>query len=73
MTVKSNDAKYSLQLSRNSLHKGYLPAAKIDSEPHKGQYDQGEYSLTSEDDKLHVNYKSKKIPLDEWLKNAILR
>jgi hypothetical protein len=69
LTAERNGSKYFIQFLRTSKHKGYLPAADIDSK----SYNKGEYILTSDDDKLMVNLKDKKIPLDKWLENAILK
>jgi len=68
MTVEKNSSKYFIQFSRTSKHKGFLPATKISDKSYK----KGEYTLTSDDDKLTVRLKDEKIPLDKWLENATI-
>lgn len=69
MTAENENSKYFIQFSRTSKHKGFLPAMKIDGKSYK----EGEYLLTSDDDKLTVHFKDDKILLDKWLDNAILK
>ena len=69
MTAEKNSLKYFIQFLRTSEHKGFLPATKIGDK----SYNEGEYLLTSDDDKLTVHLKDEKILLDKWLENAIIR
>ena len=69
MTAEKNSSKYFIQFTRTSKHKGFLPATDIDGKSHN----EGEYDLTSDDDKLTVHLKDEKILLDKWLENASIR
>ena len=69
MTAEKNSSKYFIQFLRTSKHKGFLPATKIGDESYK----EGEYDLTSDDDKLTVHLKNEKILLDKWLENATIK
>ncbi len=66
MTAEKNGSKYFIQFLRSSKHKGFLPATKIGDK----SYNEGEYLLTSDDDKLTVHLKNEKILLDKWLENV---
>jgi len=66
MIAEQKDEKLSLHLRRDSGNKGYLPGTEVDGV----KYKKGEYSIEIYDDKLHVDIKDKRIPLDDWFENG---